>query len=197
MEITRNSFVKLTYALRTNNADGELVEETTAENALEFVFGTGKMLPMFEEKLEGLKAGSDYNFEIPCAAGYGEINAEAKVDIPKNIFEVDGAIDEELIKVGNVVPMQDAQGNRLNGIVLEITDENVKMDFNHPLAGDDLFFSGAVLEVREATESEIVAAVGGGGCGSGCGCGDTASAGGCDTGSCGSDGSGSGGCGCS
>ncbi|WP_068472418.1 FKBP-type peptidyl-prolyl cis-trans isomerase [Saccharicrinis aurantiacus] len=196
MEITRNSFVKLTYALRTNAADGELVEETTPENALEFVFGTGKMLPMFEEKLEGLTAGSEYNFEIPSAAGYGEINEEAKVDIPKNIFEVEGAIDEDLIKVGNVVPMQDAQGNRLNGIVLEITDETVKMDFNHPLAGDDLFFSGSVLEVREATESELVAAVGGGGCGSGCGCGDTAG-GGCDTASCGSDGSGSGGCGCS
>lgn len=197
MEITRNSYVKLTYALRTNAVDGELVEETTAENALEFVFGTGKMLPMFEEKLEGLTAGADYNFEIPSAAGYGEVNDEAKVDIPKNIFEVEGAIDEDLIKVGNVVPMQDAQGNRLNGIVLEITDETVKMDFNHPLAGDDLFFSGSVLEVREATESELVAAVGGGGCGSGCGCGDTADGGGCDTASCGSDGSGSGGCGCS
>ncbi len=196
MEISRNKFVKLTYVLRTSAADGEVVEETNEDNALEFVFGTGKMLPMFEEKLEGLTAGAEYKFEIPCADGYGEINEEAKVDIPKNIFEVEGKIDEELIKVGNVVPMQDAQGNRLNGIVLDITEEIVKMDFNHPLAGDDLFFSGSILEVREATDSEIMAAVGGGGCGSSCGCGD-GGASGCDSGSCGSDGSGSGGCGCS
>ncbi len=102
-------------------------------------------------------------------------------------------MDEELIKVGNMVPMQDAQGNRLNGIVLEVTDENVRMDFNHPLAGDDLFFVGAVKEVREATDEEIMAVVNAGGCGSSCGSGcscesEAESDSGC--------GCGSGGCGC-
>ncbi len=82
-----------------------------------------------------------------------------------------------MLAVGNSIPMQDAQGNRLNGIVLELTDENVKMDFNHPLAGEDLHFSGAVLAVREASEDELVEAAGcgsdgcePGGCGSGCSC---------------------------
>ncbi|MCW3804694.1 FKBP-type peptidyl-prolyl cis-trans isomerase [Plebeiibacterium marinum] len=196
MEISRNKMVTLSYVLRLNGFEGEIVEETSEEKPLEFIFGTGRMLQMFENKLEGLKAGEEFKFELKADDAYGQINEEAKVNIPKNIFEVnDGKMDEELIKVGNMVPMQDAQGNRLNGIVLDVTDEHVQMDFNHPLAGDDLFFSGAVKEVREATDEEIMAVVGGGGCGSGCGCGDAQT--GCDSGSCGSDGSGSGGCGCS
>ena len=192
MEISRNKYVTLSYILRLQGFDGEIVEETPENQPLEFIFGTGRMLQMFEEKLDGLKAGDDFNFMLKADEAYGQVNEEAKVDIPRNIFEVDGKMDEELIKVGNMVPMQDAQGNRLNGIVLDVTGETVKMDFNHPLAGDDLYFSGAVKEVREATDSEMMAAVGGAGGCSSCGCGDGGDAG-CDSGSCGSEGSG---CGC-
>ena len=196
MKISRNKFVTVSYVLRLKGFEGEIVEETPEEKPLEFIFGTGRMLQMFEEKLEGLKAGDNFSFKLTSDEAYGDVNPEAKVEIPKNIFEVDGKIDEELIKVGNMVPMQDAQGNRLNGIVLDVNDENVTMDFNHPLAGDVLYFAGSVLEVREASESEMMAAVGGG-CGSGCGCGSgNGEEVGCESGSCGSDGSGSGGCGC-
>ncbi len=161
MEITRNKFVTVSYELRIDNAGGELVEKTEETNPLEFVFGAGKMLQMFENKIEGLKAGDDFSFELKPTEAYGEVNPQAVVEIPKNIFEVDGSIDESLFKPGNHVPMQDAQGNKLDGIVLEVTDENVKMDFNHPLAGDILFFSGAVSAVREANEDEVMEAIGG------------------------------------
>lgn len=174
MKIERNKFVSLTYQLRLNGADGELIEETGNENPLEFVFGAGRMLEMFEQKLEGLGAGDAFNFELKADEAYGDINEDAIVDLPKNIFEVNGSIDEEMLSVGNTVPMQDAHGNRLNGIVLEVTDELVKMDFNHPLAGDDLFFSGSVIAVREASEDELMDACGSGcssgGCGGGCSC---------------------------
>ena len=129
MEITRNKYVTLSYILRLQGFEGEIVEETAEDKPLEFIFGTGRMLQMFEDKLEGLKAGDDFSFKLTADEAYGQVNEEAKVDIPRNIFEVDGKMDEELIKVGNMVPMQDAQGNRLNGIVLDITDETVKMDF--------------------------------------------------------------------
>jgi FKBP-type peptidyl-prolyl cis-trans isomerase SlyD len=76
--------------------------------------------------------------------------------------------------------MMGANGQRMNGVVLEITDSTVKMDFNHPLAGQDLFFSGDIIEVREATAEELVgeSCCGGGGCGGGC-CGGCGSDGGC------------------
>lgn len=177
MEIGRNKFVSLTYQLRLNGAEGEMIEETTKDSPLEFLFGAGRMIEMFEQKLESMKAGDSFNFELKADEAYGQVNKDAIVELPKNIFEVNGAIDEEMLTVGNSIPMQDAQGNRLNGIILEMTDENVKMDFNHPLAGEDLHFSGAVLAVREATEDELVEAAGcssdgcdSGGCGSGCSC---------------------------
>ncbi|PWE00046.1 FKBP-type peptidyl-prolyl cis-trans isomerase [Marinilabilia rubra] len=174
MEIARNKFVSLSYQLRLNGAEGDLVEETGESNPLQFVFGAGKMIEMFEKKLEGLTQGDDFSFELKSHEAYGEVNTDAIVDLPKNIFEVEGQIDESLLKVGNMVPMQDANGNRLNGIVLEVADDTVKMDFNHPLAGDDLHFAGKVLEVRDASENELVEAVGGdcssGNCGDGCSC---------------------------
>ena len=160
MEISRNKFVTLSYELRLNDAEGEVIEKTDDNNPLAFLFGAGKMLQMFEDKLEGLKAGEEFSFQLKPDEAYGEVNPQAIVDLPKNIFEVNGEIDGSLLTVGNQVPMQDAQGNRLNGIVLEVTDDTVKMDFNHPLAGDALYFSGLVLDVREGTEDEIAEAAG-------------------------------------
>lgn len=178
MEIGRNKFVTLSYELRINGTDGEVVEKTDAASPLEFVFGAGKMLEMFENKLEGFKKGDAFDFELKATEAYGEVNPSAVVEIPKNIFEVEGKIDEELLTEGNQVPMQDAHGNRLMGIVLEVTDEKVKMDFNHPLAGDNLFFKGEIVDIREASEDELMTACGtgcgdsdGGGCGGGCSCG--------------------------
>lgn len=123
---------------------------------------------------------------------YGELDENAIVDLPKHIFFIDGEFDDEIVQIGNTVPMMSTSGQRLNGLVLEITDDTVKMDFNHPLAGEDLFFKGEIVEVREATDDELAALVSGGcGCGSGsCGCGDEAE---CADGSCSS---GSCGCGC-
>ena len=114
--------------------------------------------------------------------------------VPKNIFEVDGKIDENLLKVGNMVPMMDAEGRRMNGKILTIDAEAVQMDFNHPMAGNDLFFKGEVSEVREATEEELNHghAHGDGGCGCGSGEGSCDDKGGCDDGAQ----AGGGGCGC-
>ena len=64
-------------------------------------------------------------------------------------------MDENLLKEGNFVPMMDAEGRRLNGKVITIEAEAVQMDFNHPMAGNDLFFKGQVTEIREATEEEL------------------------------------------
>lgn len=98
------------------------------------------------------------------------------MEIPKSVFEVDGKIDEELLEEGKTIPMMDTSGNRLLGSVVEVKDDVVSMDFNHPLAGELLHFSGEVLEVRDATTEEIASlyAQDEGGC-SGCsdaGCGD-------------------------
>jgi FKBP-type peptidyl-prolyl cis-trans isomerase SlyD len=86
--------------------------------------------------------------------------------------------------------MLDGDGNRLNGIVLNVSDSNVKMDFNHPLSDEDLFFAGTVVEIRDATEEELshghIHAKGG--CGGGCGCNNESENEGCGDGcGCGSE----------
>ena len=154
MEIGNEKVVSVTYQLSVDDFDGEVVETVKEDKPLTFLYGVGNMLEKFEENIGGLKEGDNFNFKIECDEAYGQASDDAVVDLPINIFEVEGKIDYDLLKEGNYIPMQDQQGNRLDGIVLEVGDEKVKMDFNHPLAGDDLFFKGEVIEVREATDDE-------------------------------------------
>ncbi len=180
LEIGINSMVTLTYDLRVDDENGEMVEQATEVQPLEFLYGAGVMLPKFESHLAGLSEGEPFTIKLNKNDAYGEINDDAVVELPKNVFLVDGKFDDELIKIGNTVPMMSSNGQRLNGLVLEINDEIIKMDFNHPLAGEDLFFAGKVLGVREASELEVSQILGGGG-----GCSSCES--GCDDGSCDSD----------
>jgi FKBP-type peptidyl-prolyl cis-trans isomerase SlyD len=194
--VSKDSMVTLTYDLRLDGKDGDIFESATEENPLVFLHGAGLMIPAFEEQLTGKKSGEKFEISIPAANGYGEINEDAVVELPLDIFKVDGKVDEALLAIGNSVPMMSAHGQRMDGIVVSVKDEVVTMDFNHPLAGEDLHFTGTVLEVREATEDELNAAysTGGCGCGSSCssdGCGDSGCGDGSSGGGCGS------GCGCS
>ena len=175
MTIAKDKVVSVIYELRTE-LNGEVVEKAVAETPLTFHCGAGQMLEKFEANLMGLSVGSSFDFKLATEEAYGLASEEAVIELPKNIFEVNGEFDSEMIKEGNVVPMQDSSGRRMNGIVLEIGESTIKMDFNHPLAGDDLFFKGEVIEVREATQEEmdaIKAEANGcepGGCGGGCSC---------------------------
>ncbi|MFV0366033.1 MAG: peptidylprolyl isomerase [Mangrovibacterium sp.] len=191
MTIDRNKMVTLTYSLRLGGAEGEVIEQTTTEAPLKFLFGAGLMLPMFEAHLVGKSQGEAFVIELKSQDAYGERDEEAVVDLPKDIFVVEGKFDDEMIAVGNHVPMMTQGGQRMNGLVLEVTEDQVKMDFNHPLAGEDLHFTGDIIEVRDASDDEIAKFVNGGGCGGGCSCdGDE-----CGDGGCGDD-CGDGGCGC-
>jgi FKBP-type peptidyl-prolyl cis-trans isomerase SlyD len=155
MEISTNKMVTLTYDLRFDNPKGELIEQATHENPLQFLFGAGLMLPEFESQLSGMEEGSDFQISLTKKNAYGEVNQDAIVELPKHIFLVDGKFDEELIREGKTVPMMGSNGQRLNGVVLDVKEDTVTMDFNHPLAGEDLFFNGKILEVRDATNKEI------------------------------------------
>jgi len=188
----KNSVVSIVYELRSGSQEGEIVEALTPENPLTFIFGTGGLLPKFEENLTGLTSGDNFEFLLNSEDAYGPVVESAVVHVPKNIFEVDGKTDENLLKVGNMVPMMDAEGRRMNGKIVTIEAEAVQMDFNHPMAGNDLFFKGEVTDVREATEEELSHGHthGDGGCGCGSGEGSCEDKGSCD------DGAQGGGCGC-
>jgi FKBP-type peptidyl-prolyl cis-trans isomerase SlyD len=118
---------------------------------------------------------------IPCADAYGEFKDELMFDVPKHVFELDGRFDKERIFEGNIIPLQGEDGERFNATVIEVKDDAVTIDLNHPRAGQDLHFVGMVVENREATSDELTGMVNmmaGDSCG--CGCCD------CEDGSCGS-----------
>ena len=176
MKIETNKYVTLAYELYVGEDDErELMERATEEIPLEFIFGTNSMLQSFEDQLDGKSTGDTFDFMLTPDEAYGEFEDEKIVDIPKSVFKVDGEIDEEMLEEGKTIPMMDTEGNSLLGSVVEVKDEIVSMDFNHPLAGEILHFTGNVLEVRDATTEEIAALfTQDGGC-SGCsdsGCGD-------------------------
>lgn len=191
MTISINKMVTLSYTLRSDNQTGDVIEQTPNEAPLKFVFGLGSMLPMFESNLAGLNQGDDFEMTLKAKDAYGEKDETAIVELSKDIFVIDGVFDESRFSIGAQIPMQTSNGQRLNGTVLSIDDSILCMDFNHPLAGIDLHFTGNIIEVRDATEEELAPSMG-------CGCGS----GGCGSGegSCSSDdddcGCGSGSCGC-
>ena len=177
METTPNKYITVAYKLYvTEDGKRDLVEEATKEHPFQFISGLGTTLEAFENQLKDLKPGDTFEFTIPHDQAYGEYEEEHVLDLPKNIFEIDGKFDNERIFAGNVVPLMNADGQRLNGTVVEVKDDVVVMDLNHPLAGDDLTFAGEVVESRPATNEEIQGTLNmmsGEGCGCGCGdCGD-------------------------
>ncbi|MDP4184741.1 MAG: FKBP-type peptidyl-prolyl cis-trans isomerase [Bacteroidota bacterium] len=174
-QISKNKMVSLKYILRYDDANGELIEQTNEDSPLSFLYGAGLMLPKFEEHLAGLKQGDKFQISLDAVDAYGEVEDEAIVDLPKEVFFVDGVFDDEIVFEGNTVPMVSSEGQRLEGTIVKVGETTVQVDFNHPLAGETLFFTGEILEVREATDKEIVDATMGHNCGceGGCDCGDS------------------------
>ena len=193
LEIGKYSMVTLTYDLHIDDENGELIEQATETQPLEFLYGAGAMLPKFESHLAGLTEGQPFTIKLDKNDAYGDLNEDAIVELPKHVFIVGGKFDEELVKIGNKVPMMSSNGQRLEGLVIEANEEVVTMDFNHPLAGEDLYFTGKVVGVREASEEEVAGILSGGS--GGCGCGSGGCGSGCDDDSCDS-GHSHGGCGC-
>ncbi len=182
MKIAENTFVALDYKLEV---DGAIADSSKPGQPLKFAFGMGMLLPKFEAAIEGLEPGAEFAFTLSPVDGYGEVIKEAIVEIPTNVFEVDGKVEEGLLTVGNMIPMADNQGNRLLGRVVAVGDK-VTMDFNHPMAGKTLNFSGKIVDVRELSPEDLqgFAGVGGGSEACSCGCDDGGDCS-CEPGSCG------------
>lgn len=155
MIISQNKVVSVHYTLNEGTAEGQLVESTNGGEPLTFIYGVGMMIPAFEANLAGMQVGDTFAFGIPAADAYGTYDQTALVEVPKQIFEHEGKIPDGLLEIGNVLPLQDQEGNRLQGMVAWVGLESVKLDFNHPMAGVDLFFTGHVESVREAEAEEL------------------------------------------
>lgn len=169
-----NKYIAVAYQLYTKDKEGkrELVENATKEQPFQFVSGLGMTLDDFEKQIVDLQKGGEFEFELSPEQAYGEYEEERIIKVPRQTFEIDGRLDKQYIYEGAVVPLQNADGQRFNGLIQKIGDAEVTLDLNHPLAGKALIFIGEVVDTREATKEEITATLkmltGEGGCGCGC-----------------------------
>lgn len=157
MQIGQNTVVSVTYELHSSQEGSEKnkVEETGDENPLVFLFGSGQLIPAFEENLLGLSLGNNFTFSIEAENAYGMTEEDALVNVPDDMFKVDGILDMEVLRIGNIVPLLDREGNQMMAKIVDVKEGTVLLDFNHPLAGKDLHFSGTVVHIREASPEEM------------------------------------------
>lgn len=157
MQITNEKVVTLSYELTVTDTEGqkELIETVEQDDPMAFIQGMSGLPEAFEENIEGLSEGDTFEFSIPVEEGYGEFDPTAIVELPKEIFQVDGEFVEEMLEVGNYLPMTDDTGNQLNGKIISVENDMVKMDFNHPLVDKEMYFKGTIIGVRDATKTEL------------------------------------------
>lgn len=157
MKIEAKKVVKLIYELQIGENDQmELLEIVNEDEPMVFIQGLSGLPEAFEEHLNGLQAGDGFKFTVNAEDGYGDPDPDAIVDFPIENFKIeDGKIPEGMLEIGNIIPFSNDEGNRMDGRIVEIQDEIVLLDFNHPLAGQTMHFEGKVLSVRDATKEEI------------------------------------------
>ncbi|MBQ6761332.1 MAG: FKBP-type peptidyl-prolyl cis-trans isomerase [Bacteroidales bacterium] len=152
MKIEKNKVVVLSYELEV---EGKVVDAATQDNPLDYIQGMHMLIPRFEDELEGLEDGAAFSFTIQPEEGYGSYDEKRRILLPKSAFTIQGEVREDLMEIGRILPMVGADGSIVNATVVEVKEEGVTMDFNHPMAGKVLNFKGKVLSVRDATEKEL------------------------------------------
>jgi FKBP-type peptidyl-prolyl cis-trans isomerase SlyD len=146
MNIEKNKVVSINYTLKDD--DGSIIDSTNG-NPLLYIQGYENIIPGLERELEGKTKGYAFNISIPPIDGYGEINSNLIQFLPKTRFP-----DANQLQIGMQFQADSPEGTMILTI-LEITEKEVRVDGNHPLAGKELHFEVEVLELRNATEEEI------------------------------------------
>ena len=130
MPIEINQTVKILFEVRI---DGELVDGSRSNKPFEFSFGVGQLIPGLEKRIINMKAGEAASIRVPAAEAYGEYNPKAIETLPIEDF-----VDIQNLAVGMQIQGEDEDGQPTQIIVKEITEKEVTIDFNHPLAGKDI-----------------------------------------------------------
>ncbi|WP_192347658.1 peptidylprolyl isomerase [Algoriphagus sp. Y33] len=157
MKIEKNTVVALCYDLKVDDGETGMVpyENVPEDKPFYFLFNAGEVFPKFEEALLGKSAGEEFSVLLGFDDAYGDYIEEKKTIIPKANFKEKGKKNKDLLRVGNVIPMQDNKGGQIRGEITKIDYKGVHMDFNPPLAGYDLFFEGKIIAVRDALPEEL------------------------------------------
>jgi FKBP-type peptidyl-prolyl cis-trans isomerase SlyD len=148
--IQPNTHVVIDYELRDD--EGDLLDASEAEGGepIRYVHGYGMIVPGLESALAGLKAGDERDVVVPAEAGYGEYDEALVLQIDRAEFP-----DPKEVEVGDEFVAESPDGDEIAMNVVEVRDDVVVVDANHPLAGMTLRYHVKVRDVRQATDAEI------------------------------------------
>lgn len=144
-EVVAGARVTLNFSLAL--ADGEVIDSNYDQEPVTFVIGDGNMLPGFEAALEGLEAGDSVEVTLAPEMAFGAVNPENVQSMPRQRFAGLLANTTDPVQEGTVLSFTDANGHDLPGIVRQIGELNVVIDFNHPLAGHEIVFKADIHAV--------------------------------------------------
>ncbi|RME90455.1 MAG: peptidylprolyl isomerase [Anaerolineae bacterium] len=139
--------VSMEYTLRV---DGEVIDSSEGHEPFEYIQGAGNIIPGLEREMYGMAIGESKEVTIAAKDGYGEVDEEAFIDVPRDRFPPSIPLKE-----GVELQVSDQSGRPMYARIHEVGDETVRLDFNHPLAGKELHFSVKVVGLRDATDEEM------------------------------------------
>ncbi len=146
MQIAENRVVTLNYTLKDN--EGNIIDSAD-DGSFAYLHGAANIIPGLEHALQGKSAGEELSVTIEPEQGYGERNENMTQVVPRKMFETD---DE--IKIGMQFHAESPDGQPMTVTVIDVNDDEVTIDGNHPLAGTVLNFDLQILDIREATAEE-------------------------------------------
>tara|TARA_Y200000002_G_scaffold133985_1_gene110489 strand:- start:951 stop:1391 length:441 start_codon:yes stop_codon:yes gene_type:complete len=132
---------EITFNFSLALEDGHIIDSNFESSPARFLLGDGSLLPGFEEVLEGLVAGSEAQFLVPPEKAFGQHNPQNVQLIKRSLF------DQDELQPGLVISFQNGDGE-LPGVVQSLTEEEVMVDFNHPLAGKSIVFTVKIIDVQ-------------------------------------------------
>ena len=146
--IAKNKVVSLSYCLK--DTQGEELDRADADDPMKYLHGGGTIVPGLENALNGLKVGEKKEVIVKPGDGYGDILSDLKMKVERKMFPAD-----QKIAIGMQFMAELGDGRKHPFIVVEMKDDNINIDGNHPLAGQTLHFSVEVMGIRDATSEEL------------------------------------------
>lgn len=142
-QVKNGDTVRIHYTGTLTN--GETFDSSAGRDPLEFVVGSGQIIPGLDAAIPGMAEGDKKTVEVACADAYGATNPEARQSVPRADIP-----DDIPVETGVQLQMQTPQGQVVPVTVAEVTETEVVLDANHPLAGKDLNFAIEVVGIDEA-----------------------------------------------
>ncbi|HEX8990716.1 MAG TPA: peptidylprolyl isomerase [Anaerolineales bacterium] len=145
-KVDEGKVVSMHYTL---HVDGNVIDSSEGGEPLQFIQGMGHIIPGLEQELYDMEVGQSKKVIVQAKDGYGEADASAFMDVPRESFPTDVPLEK-----GTELELRDQSGHPVYARIDQVTDKNVRLDMNHPLAGKELHFDVKIAGVRAATADE-------------------------------------------